>query len=164
MSLDFLILGPFQVIDDQPLALGGPRQRAVLALLLLNRGEVITADRMIDELWGEHPPPTVGKAIHVYISNLRKAVGEGVLLTSEGGYMLAVEPNQVDAERFDGSVARGRTALERGYPLVARQRLREALALWRGRPLADFSYHQFAQPAIARLEEARVAALEDRIE
>lgn len=163
-TLDFLILGPFQVIDQQPLVLGGPRQRAVLALLLLNRREVVTTDRMIDELWGEHPPATVGKAIHVYVSNLRKVVGDGVLLTSDGGYRLDVEPSQVDADRFDGLVARGRTALERGYPVMARQRLREALGLWRGRALADFSYHQFAQAEIARLEEARMAALEDRIE
>jgi DNA-binding SARP family transcriptional activator len=163
-TLDFLILGPFQVIDQQPLVLGGPRQRAVLALLLLNRREVVTTDRMIDELWGEHPPATVAKAIHVYVSNLRKVVGDGVLLTSDGGYRLDVEPSQVDADRFDGLVARGRTALERGYPVMARQRLREALGLWRGRALADFSYHQFAQAEIARLEEARMAALEDRIE
>jgi DNA-binding SARP family transcriptional activator len=163
-TLDFLILGPFQVVDHQPLALGGPRQRAVLALLLLNRREVVTTDRMIDELWGEHAPPTVGKAIHVYISNLRKVVGDGLLLTSDGGYKLDVEPSQVDADRFDALVSRGRTALERGYPVMARQRLREALGLWRGRPLADFSYHQFAQAEIARLEEARMAALEDRIE
>jgi DNA-binding SARP family transcriptional activator len=162
--LDFLILGPFQVLDEQPLVLGGPRQRAVLALLLLNRREVVTTDRMIDELWGEHPPATVGKAIHVYISNLRKVVGDGILLTSDGGYRLVVEPSQVDADRFDALVARGRTALERGYPVMARQRLREALGMWRGRPLADFSYHQFAQAEIARLEEARMAALEDRIE
>jgi DNA-binding SARP family transcriptional activator len=163
-TLDFLILGPFQVLDEQPLVLGGPRQRAVLALLLLNRREVVTTDRMIDELWGEHPPATVGKAIHVYISNLRKVVGDGILLTSDGGYRLDVEPSQVDADRFDGLVARGRTALERGYPVMARQRLREALGMWRGRPLADFSYHQFAQAEIARLEEARMAALEDRIQ
>jgi DNA-binding SARP family transcriptional activator len=163
-SLDFLILGPFQVIGQQPLALGGPRQRAVLALLLLNRREVVTTDRMIEELWGEHPPATVGKAIHVYVSNLRKVVGDGVLLTCDGGYKLDVEPGQVDADRFDGLVASGRTALERGYPVVARRRLREALGLWRGRPLADFSYHQFTQAEIARLEEARIAALEDRIE
>jgi DNA-binding SARP family transcriptional activator len=163
-TLDFLILGPFQVIGRQPLVLGGPRQRAVLALLLLNRREVVTTDRMIDELWGEHPPATVGKAIHVYISNLRKVVGDGILLTSDGGYRLEVEPSQVDADRFDGLVERGRTALERGYPVMARQRLREALGLWRGRALADFSYHQFAQAEIARLEEARIAALEDRIE
>jgi DNA-binding SARP family transcriptional activator len=162
--LDFRILGPFQVIDGQPLSLGGPRQRAVLALLLLHRGEAISSDRMIDELWGEHPPPTVGKAIHVYVSNLRKVVGEGVLLTRDGGYQLEVQPDQVDAHRFDDLVFRGREALERGYPLVARHRLRDALTLWRGRPLSDFSYHQFAQPEIARLEESRLAALEDRIQ
>lgn len=163
-TLDFLILGPFQVMGPQPLALGGPRQRAVLALLLLNRREVVTTDRLIDELWGENPPATVGKAIHVYVSNLRKVVGDGILLTSDGGYKLEVDPSQVDADRFDGLVARGRTALERGYPVMARERLREALGLWRGRPLADFSYHQFAQVEIARLAEARIAALEDRIE
>jgi DNA-binding SARP family transcriptional activator len=162
--LDFRYLGPFQVINEEPLPLGGPRQRAVLVLLLMNRGETITADRMIDELWGEHPPSTVSKAIHVYVSNLRKVIGDGVLLTQDGGYAINVEPDQVDADRFEDLVARGRTALERGYPFVARQRLREALGLWRGRPLADFSYHQFAQAEIARLEEARVAALEDRID
>jgi DNA-binding SARP family transcriptional activator len=163
-KLEFGILGPFQVTRSEPLSLGGPRQRAVLALLLLNRGEVLTSDRIIDELWGESAPPTVAKAVHVYVSNLRKALGNGVLLTVSGGYVLDIEAAQVDAERFTDLVAQGREALERGYPLVAQERLNEALALWRGRPLADFSYHQFAQPEIARLEEARLAALEDRIE
>lgn len=162
--LDFRILGPFEVADDQPLALGGRKQKAVLASLLLHRGEVVTADRLIDALWGERAPATAAKTVQVYVSNLRKALGDGHLVTRGGGYVLAVEPDQVDADRFTKLAASGREALERGEPQQAQALLHGALALWRGPALADFSYESFAEPEIARLEEARLAALEDRIE
>lgn len=146
------------------LSLGGLKQRAVLAILLLHRGEVVATDRMIDELWPERPPATAVKALHVYVSNLRKALGQGVLVTRDRGYSLLVEPGQVDVDRFDALLVCGREALERAQPEVAREQFHAALALWRGDPLSDFAYNQFAQSEIARLNEARVAALEYRVE
>jgi DNA-binding SARP family transcriptional activator len=162
--LDFRILGPFEVADQQPLSLGGRKQKAVLAALLLHRGEVVTSDRLIEALWGERAPATAAKTVQVYVSHLRKALGDGHLVTQGGGYVLAVQPDQVDADRFAKLAASGREALERGDPREAKALLGGALAMWRGPALADFSYESFAEPEIARLEEARLAALEDRIE
>lgn len=162
--LDFRILGPFEAVDQQPLALGGRKQRAVLVALVLNRGEVVTADRLIEAIWGEQAPATAAKTLQVYVSNLRKALGNGHLVTQGRGYMLAAAPDQVDADRFAKLAAGGREALERGDAEGARRLLEAALALWRGPPLADFAYESFAEPEIARLEEARLATIEDRIE
>jgi YVTN family beta-propeller protein len=163
--LEFRVLGPFEVVEHgRPLALGGPRQRALLAILVLRRGEVVSADRLIDLLWGERPPATAAKTLQGYVSHLRKALGDGVLLTRSGGYVLAAEPEQVDAEQFEAPVADAREALAVGDAARARELLVSALALWRGEPLADLAYDQFAAGEVARLEEARVAALEDRIE
>jgi DNA-binding SARP family transcriptional activator len=163
-AIEFSILGPFEVVEDGPMSLGGPKQRAVLLLLLLNRGQLITTERIIHELWGEHPPATASKTIQVYVSKLRKELGDGLVVTRGRGYLLAVEPDQVDVDRFEELTRKGRQALERGYPQVARERLAAALSLWRGRPMDDFSYEEFAQSEIARLEEAHVSVLEDRIE
>ncbi len=162
----FGVLGPLVVVDDagRELALGGLRQRAVLAVLLLHAGEVLSSDRLIDELWGERPPATATKTLQVYVSNLRKALGEGVLLTRTGGYVLDAGDGGLDVARFEALAAEGRRALATGQPEVAVGRLREALGLWRGSPLADFAYEAFAQGERARLEEARLAALEDRID
>jgi predicted ATPase/DNA-binding SARP family transcriptional activator len=162
----FGILGPFVVADDQgrELALGGRKQRSVLAILLLHAGEVLSSDRLIDELWGEHAPATAAKTIQVYVSNLRKALGEGVLLTRGGGYVLETERAEIDAARFEALSAEGRLALQAGDPREAGRRLRDALGLWRGPPLADFAYEPFAQGEAARMEEARQTALEDRID
>ena len=163
--LSFRILGPFEVIEhERSLGLGGPKQRALLAVLLLHRCEAVSTDRLIDELWGERAPATAAKTVQVYVSNLRKALGDGVLVTRGHGYMLQTEPGQVDLDRFDSLVAEGRRALQAGDPRGASDRLREALGLWRGPPLADFAYAPFAQGETARLEEARLAALEDRID
>ncbi|MGO9790088.1 MAG: BTAD domain-containing putative transcriptional regulator [Solirubrobacteraceae bacterium] len=163
--LDFRILGPFEVLDgDRPVALGGPKQRALLVVLLLQRGEVVSRDRLIDELWGEQPPASATKTVQVYVSNLRKALGDGVLLTRGQGYLLQLAPGQIDADRVAASVSEGRAALEDGDPQQASDRLREALALWHSPPLADFAYEPFAQAEIARLEEERLAVLEDRID
>jgi WD40 repeat protein/DNA-binding SARP family transcriptional activator len=115
-------------------------------------------------LWGGLPPATAGKTLRVYVSNLRKALGDGVLATRGRGYVLAPVPDQVDLDRFERLAAEGRDLLERGDARAARERLRGALALWRGSALADFSYEPFAESEIARLEEARLAALEDRID
>ncbi len=163
--LEFRILGSFEVVDDEgSVALGGPKQQALLAALLLHRGEVISSDRLIDELWGGRPPATAVKTLRVYVSNLRKALGDGFLVTRGHGYLLTPKPDQVDVDRFERLAAEGRVALERGDARAARERLGAALALWRGSALADFSYEPFAGPEIARLEGARLSALEDRID
>jgi DNA-binding SARP family transcriptional activator len=163
--LEFRILGPFEVVEQQrPVVLGGPRQRALLAILLLRRGEVVSSERLIDQLWGESPPASAAKTLQVYVSHLRKALGNEVLLTRGGGYLLAAAPGQVDAERFEAMVADARHALADGDAAGARELLGSALGLWRGEALADLAYEPFAQGEIARLEEARLAALEDRID
>jgi predicted ATPase/DNA-binding SARP family transcriptional activator len=164
--MHFGILGPFEVADDQgrELALGGQKQRAVLAILVLHAGEVVSSDRLIDELWGEYAPATAAKTIQVYVSNLRKALGGGVLVTRRSGYTLVREGVEVDVDHFESLAGAGRRALREGDPREAADSLRAALGLWRGAPLSDFRYEPFAQDEIARLEEVRAVALEDRID
>lgn len=163
--VEFRILGRLEVVErGQALSLGGPKQRALLAVLVLHRGEVVSTDRLIDELWRERAPASAAKTVQGYVSHLRKALGRGVILTEGRGYRLSVEPGEVDAGRFELLSAEGRRALAEGDAVRAREGLCAALGLWRGEPLADFVYEPFAQPAIARLQEARLAALEDRIE
>jgi DNA-binding SARP family transcriptional activator len=166
--MEFRILGPLEVFEgDRRVALGGPKQRALLAVLLLHANEVVASERLIDELWGEHPPATAAKSVQLYVSRLRKELHSGpngLLLTQRGGYVLRVEPGQFDVHRFERSLRDGRRALEDEEPDRAAEILHEGLALWRGNPLWDFSYEPFAQPEIARLEELRSAALEERIE
>jgi DNA-binding SARP family transcriptional activator/WD40 repeat protein len=163
--VDFRILGPLEVArDGEPLVLGAAQQRALLAVLVLHRAEVVPADRLVDELWGERAPAAAAKTVQVYVSQLRKALGAGVIVTQGRGYRLAAEPGQVDAARFEALCAEGRRALTGGDAAGARERLGAALGLWRGEPLADFTYERFAQGDIARLREARLAAAEDRIE
>jgi DNA-binding SARP family transcriptional activator len=144
--------------------LGGAKQRAVLAILLIHRGEVLSSERLIDELWGERPPATAAKTLQGYVSHLRKAIGEELLQTHGRGYRLALAPGQVDVDEFERLAGEGRRALSDGDPASAAGRLREALGLWSGPALADFAYEAFAQAEIARLEEARLGALEDRID
>ena len=163
--ITFRVLGPFEVVEgDRPVVVGGPKLRALLAVLVLHRGEVVSTDRLIDALWGERATATAAKTVQVYVSNLRKALGDGVVVTRGHGYALQNDRCEVDVECFEALVAEGRRALESGDGGAAVQRLREALALWRGRALADFAYEGFAQAAIARLEEERLEALEDRID
>jgi YVTN family beta-propeller protein len=133
-------------------------------VLLLRRGEPVSSDRLIDEVWGDQPPATATKLVHGYVSSLRKVLGDGLLLTEGRGYVVRVLPGQLDVDRFEALVARGREALEGGDPLTAASVLRDALAVWRGPALADFAYEPFAQAEIARLEESRLAALEDRVD
>ena len=121
--VEFRILGPFEVVDDERcVALGGPKQRALLAVLLLHRREVVLSDRLIDELWGGEPPATAGKTLRVYVSNLRKALGDGLLVTRHSGYLLTTAPDRVDVDRFERLVAEGRDLLERGDVRAARER------------------------------------------
>jgi YVTN family beta-propeller protein len=163
--VEFRILGPFEVLEhDRPLEVGGPKVRALLAVLLLHRGEVISTDRLIDALWGEQASGTAAKTVQVYVSNLRKALGDGLLVTRGHGYLLQTETCRVDSDRFEALAADGRGALRAGDGRGAAELLGRALALWRGPPLADFAYQRFAEAEIARLEEARLEALEDRID
>jgi DNA-binding SARP family transcriptional activator/streptogramin lyase len=167
--MEYKILGPLEVADeDREVLLGGGRQRSVLALLLLHANEVVSSERLIDDLWGDAPPPTAAKTVQVYVSQLRKSLrnGEpdGPLVTRGHGYVLKVAPGELDLERFERSLADGRRALDDDAPEHAAETLRNGLALWRGAPLSDFAYEPFAQAEIARLEELRLAALEQRIE
>jgi DNA-binding SARP family transcriptional activator len=170
--MDFRILGPLEAVDDgHALPLGGSKQRAVLAVLLLHANETVTTDRLIDELWGEHPPATAAKTLQNYVSRLRKAlvdgVGEGrhgMLVTREHGYELQLDPERLDAHRFERLSAEGRSELAAGRPEPAVSELEEALSLWRGPPLADLAYEPFAQREIARLEDLRAGTLELLIE
>ncbi|HEY7453264.1 MAG TPA: AfsR/SARP family transcriptional regulator [Thermoleophilaceae bacterium] len=159
--MDFRLLGPLEVAgDDGPLALGGAKQRSLLAMLLLHANQVVSTDRLIDALWGASPPFTCGKSIQVYVSRLRKVVAGNRLVTHAPGYVLYVDSTELDLARFEQLVAEAR----RAAPEVASEKLHEALALWRGPPLADLAYEQFAQPEITRLEELRLAAVEQRLE
>jgi DNA-binding SARP family transcriptional activator len=159
--MEFRLLGPLEVAEqDRLLDLGALKQRSLLALLLLHANEVVAVERLIDELWGESPPATVGKSVHVYVSRLRKQLGDGRLLTRPPGYLLRIEPAELDLARFERLVADAASA----DPATAARRLREALALWRGPPLADLAYEPFAQSQITRLNELRLHALEQRIE
>lgn len=165
MALEFRILGPFEVVEKhRRIGLGGPRQRAVLAILLVHRGEPMSTDRLVHELWGEEAPASAVKTLQGYISHLRKAVGREVLVSRAGGYVLAVAAERVDAERFGALVSDARRARATGDVAGARRWLDEALALWRGEPLADFAFEPFARTEIVRLEEMRLGALEDRID
>jgi DNA-binding SARP family transcriptional activator len=163
--MEFRILGPLEVWHEGgEVALGGPKPRALLALLLLHPNEVVPADRLIDQLWGDDLPDSAAGALRVNVSRLRKALPQGVLATRSPGYLVQVEPDQLDLHRFERLVDEARSLLGRGLAADASQRLREALSLWRGAPLADFTYDDFARAAIARLEEIRLAALELRID
>ena len=162
---EFRILGPFEARENgRALAIGAGKQRALLALLLLDAGDVVSTDRLIDALWGERPPASALNSVHIYVSQLRKVLGEGCLITSGHGYLLALEPEQVDLGRFERMLGEGRELLARGEAKSASEVLRAALALWRGPPLADLASEPFAQGEIARLEELHLAALEERIE
>ena len=158
-------MGSLEVVEhDRPLQLGSPRQQALLAVLLVHRGEPVSSDRLIDALWGEEAPASAIKIVQGYVSNLRKVLGEGLLVTRGRGYLLQTRSGQIDLDRFESLVAEGQRALQHGDARTAATRLREALGLWRGPPLADFEYESFAQAEIARLDQSRLAALEERID
>jgi DNA-binding SARP family transcriptional activator len=161
----FRILGPLEVWHEgSELSLGGPKPRGLLALLLLHPNEVVPADRLIDELWGEDSPERAAGALRVNVSRLRKALPQDVLTTRSPGYLIRVEPDDLDLHRFERLVDEARGLRGRGLAADASERLSEALSLWRGPALADFAYESFAQSAIARLEEIRLTAVELRID
>jgi class 3 adenylate cyclase len=149
--MEFRILGPLEVLaDGRALDLGGQKQRALLAVLLMEANRVVSSDSLIEALWEEEPPETAGKALQVYVSQLRKLLGKERLQTKAPGYLLRVEEGELDVERFRHLHAQGSQD--------------EALSLWRGPPLAEFAYQRFAQAEIASLEELRLACLEERVE
>jgi len=159
--MEFRILGPLEVCGETgTLPLGGAKQRALLAILLVRVNEVVSAERLLDDLWGERQPKSGAKALHVYVSQLRKVVGEGRILTQPPGYMLRLGQDEFDVAR----VERLREQARGAEPHEASALLRDALAMWRGSPLADVAFESFAQPEIARLEELRTGTLEQRID
>ena len=163
--MEFRILGALEAWDaGREVSLGGPKPRALLAVLLLHANEVVATDRLIDELWGEDSPEDAAAALRVNVSRLRKTLPQDVLTTRSPGYVIRVEPDTLDLHRFERLTDEGRSLLARGLAADAARRLHEALSLWRGPALADFAYESFAQAAIARLEEIRLAAIELRID
>jgi DNA-binding SARP family transcriptional activator len=162
---EFFVLGPLEaVVEGGPLQLQAEKPRALLALLLLRRNRVVPVAELIDELWGDAPPETAASALQVYVSQLRKAIGPDRVLTKAPGYSLRVDEDELDLDRFEHFVADGRELLEHGDAEAAAERLREALALWRGPALAEFGAAPFAGTAGTRLEEARLEATELRVE
>jgi len=156
--MEFRILGPLEVEEDgQPIALGGGKQRSLLALLLLGRGRPVSTERLIEEIWHGDPPATAAKSVQVYVARLRRSLGSERIVKRQGGYELLVAPGEVDADRFEQLVA----AASGAPPAQAASALKEALALWRGHPLADLSLEPWAESEIARLEDRRFAAFED---
>ncbi len=168
------ILGTLEVTDEggRRLDLGAPRQRAVFAILVVYLNQVVSIDRLVDELWGESPPSAATASLQAYVSNLRRVLEPGrkprtpaaVLVTEPPGYALRVPPDRLDAVRFERLAAEGRAALVAGDAAAAVAVLGAALELWRGEALADFAYQPFALPEAARLNELRVCAEEDRLE
>ena len=161
--MEFRILGPLEVVDgDAVVPLAGVRQRALLALLLLNANQVLSSDRLVEELWGGQSPEAGRAALQVRVSQLRKALGDGgaALITRPPGYVVRVGRDELDLHRFERLVSEADAA----EPADAATTLREALGLWRGPPLADLAYEPFAQHAIRRLAELHIAALEKRID
>ena len=167
--MEFRILGPMEVLDGlRRVDLPAGRARALLALFILRAGEAVAVDRIIDDLWGEHPPPTVHTIVQGFVSRLRKILEPGrdpreqptILQTAGQGYRLAIDPEAVDAHRFTRLLEEARDVDHEARSSL----LRGALALWRGPALADFTYEPFAQQPIAALEELRVVAIEERID
>src|ERR1700742_4374305 len=162
--MEFRVLGPLEVLDgDRPLALGGRKPRALLARLLLEPNRTVSVEQLVDDLWGDGVPDSAVKMVHIHVSQLRKALPDGVLRTRPPGYALEVDPEAIDLVRFERLRDAGRAALDGGDPATAAARLREALALWRGMPLAEFA-EPFAATEAAHLEERGRVCLEDRVD
>jgi DNA-binding SARP family transcriptional activator len=171
--MDFRMLGPFEVWDDgSPVSLGGRRQRAVLALLAIHAGEVLSMDRIVEEIWAGDSPPSAARTVHSYVSRLRSSLRSGrpteprsdILISQDPGYVLTIDPSWVDAVRFERGVAQASASLGSGDPEKANSELQEALALWRGTALADFAFESFATRESERLSERRLEAIELRID
>jgi DNA-binding SARP family transcriptional activator len=161
--VEYRILGPIEVVTAAgPLVLGGPKQRALLGVLLLDAGRAVSTDRLAAALWGDEPPGTALNIVQGHVGDLRRLLDRDTLLTRPPGYLLTAGPEQVDARRFERLACEGRRLLV-SDPLAAAARLREALSMWRGPVLADIAY-PLVSGEITRLEELRLATLEDRID
>src|SRR5262245_37265850 len=168
----FGLLGPLAISGRQQVVPeGAGRARAVLILLLLHRNEVVSLDAIVDALWGDQPPRTATRVVRVYVAQLRRALEPGrasgeyrLLVTNGSGYSMRVADDELDVARFERLQLEGSRLLQAGRLHDARDTLCQALALWRGSALQDVAYEEFAQPEIARLEELRASALEDRFE
>jgi DNA-binding SARP family transcriptional activator/WD40 repeat protein len=166
-AVDFRLLGPLEVLDDdgRELSVGTGRQRALLALLVLRANELVPSDRLVDELWGESAPPTAHRMVLNQVSALRRVLGrDGRIETRGSAYCLQIAEGERDVDRFEALLERGRSRTEVSDPEGAAAALREALSLWRGPALADLAYESFAQTEIARLEQRRMAAFEERVD
>ena len=166
-EMELGILGPLEVRDGEALVrVPGAKERALLADLVVHAGRVVSADRLVEDLWGETPPGNPGNALQGRVSALRRALGSAgskLVVTRPPGYVLEVDPEGVDAGRFEGLVAEA-TALAPAEPPRAARLLEEALGLWRGAALAEFADRPWAQAEAARLEERRLAAVEALVE
>lgn len=168
--MEFRLLGPLQLIDDTgtDVPIGGGRERTLLALLLLSANRVLSSTRLVDELWGDRPPDDPAHALRVHVSRLRRALrgadSDGVLVTRSPGYVVAVDTEAVDLGRFELLVTEARQCAARGDHAGAATTLRAALALWRGPALVDLGDTPSIHAEAVRLEELRLAAIEDRVE
>src|SRR6266513_1844455 len=166
--MEYRILGPLEVVEGgEPVPLGRLKERLVLAVLLLHANEFVSRERLIDELWGESPPPTAKKAVNVYVSQLRKALtrnGHGPIATADGGYRLEVGADELDAAHLRQLLANARERAAAGELEAASELLREALALWRGPTLAGLLLESHGRDEVAQLDELRLTALMDRID
>ena len=166
IDLEFRVLGPVAVVrDGEPIRLGGPRQQALLALLLIERGRAVSSDLLVHELWRGEPPEGAAITLRSYVSRLRAALGSDALVTATvGGYSLNVSPESIDAVRFERLVRDGDDALRRGSARRAADRLREALGMWGGEPFAGLAAEGVLRVEAERLQELRLHALQARVE
>jgi YVTN family beta-propeller protein len=163
--VEYRILGPLELEDrGGPTSIAAPKERALLGVLLLHPNEPVSAARLIDELWGDHPPAKAGKIVQTYVSQLRRRFGAALIETRPPGYLIPVEARALDANRFRGLVAEAREHAGRGETDDAAVFYRDALALWRGSPLADVTFESYARNEVDRLEGERLKALTDRID
>jgi DNA-binding SARP family transcriptional activator len=159
--VEFAILGPLEARRDaEPVQLGGPKQRALLAMLLLEAGRVVSTDRLLEALWEDDPPATATASLQNFVAQLRKTLGPDVIETRQPGYLVRLEPEQLDVARVRSLVDAARAS----EPVRRAALLDDALALWRGEPLAEFRYESFAREEIARLEEFHLTLVEERAE
>lgn len=165
IGLRFCLLGPLEVLrDGEPLALGGERQRGLLALLLLHANELVSTEQLAEQLFGADASDASIPAVRVAISRLRRILDHDALTTRPGGYLLRVDPGQLDVAEFEAIVTEGRLALRDGDPVAAAAAFSSALALFRGPPLADIALLDFVLPEARRLEELRLSAHMDRVD
>jgi DNA-binding NarL/FixJ family response regulator/DNA-binding SARP family transcriptional activator len=166
--VEYRILGPLEVVDEgEPVPLGRLKERLVLAILLLHANELVARERLIDELWGESPPPTARKAVNVYVSQLRKALtrnGRDPIATANGGYRMGLDAGELDVAHLQQLLAAARERVSAGELEAAAELLREALALWRGPTLAGLLLESHGREEVAQLDELRLTVLMDRID